>query len=88
LLAYHSATIIYLDAPFEVLYARIADTAHQRPLAGDADRLRDLYRQRRPTYLLAHHTVDASAPEAGAVLTALVQLANRLGVSTSARDTL
>jgi len=88
LLARHSATVIFLDAPFEVLYSRIAGTAQQRPLAGDFDRLRNLYQQRRPTYLLAHHTLDAAAGDPGDVLTSLVHLANRLGVSAPARDTL
>jgi shikimate kinase len=88
LLDRHSATTIFLDAPFDVLYARIADTAHERPLAADLERLRALYEQRRPTYLLAHHTVDASAPSPDAVLTSLVHFAHSLGVAAAARDTL
>lgn len=88
LLARHAATTVFLDAPFEVLYARIADTAHERPLAGDFERLRALYEQRRPTYLLADHIFDASAADPGAVLTSLVHLAHRLGFATPARDTL
>jgi len=88
LLARHSATIVFLDAPFEILYARISGTAHQRPLAADRNRLRELYEQRRPSYLLAHHTFDASDADPTALLTALVQLANRLGISASARDKL
>lgn len=88
LLALHSATVIFLDAPFEVIRARIADTGHQRPLARDLERLRQLYEQRRPTYLLAHHTFDASDADPSGLLTTLVQLANRLGVSAPARDKL
>jgi shikimate kinase len=88
LLARHSAITVFLDAPFEVLYSRIAGTAQQRPLAGDRDRLRSLYQQRRPTYLLAQHTLDASAGEPSDVLTSLVHLATRLGISVPARDTL
>ncbi len=88
LLARHGATIVFLDAPFEVLYARIRDTAQQRPLATDRDRLGKLYAERRPTYLLAHHTFDASAADPSALLTALVQLANRLGIRAAARATL
>ena len=80
LLDRHAATTIFLDAPFEVLYARIAGTAHERPLAADCDRLRALYEQRRPTYLLAHHIVDASAADPRAVLARLLRLAHRLGV--------
>ncbi len=88
LLDRHAATTIFLDAPFDVLYARIADTAPQRPLAVDFDRLSALYEQRRPTYLLAHHTLDASAADPDAVLTSLVHLAHRLGAAAPPRDTL
>jgi shikimate kinase len=88
LLAHHSATIVFLDAPFEILYSRISGTAHQRPLAADPARLRGLYEQRRPTYLLAHHTFDASGADPSALLSSLVQLANRLTTSASARATL
>ena len=78
LLAQHSATVIFLDAPFEVLYERIRGTAHERPLAADPERLRSLYELRRPSYLLAHHTLDTSSGDPAALLTMLVQLANRL----------
>jgi shikimate kinase len=88
LLTRHSATVIFLDAPFEVILARIAETGHQRPLARDLNRLRELYDQRRPTYLLAHHTFDASNADPSGLLTTLVQLANRLGVAAPARDKL
>ena len=88
LLARHSATVIFLDAPFAVVCARIADTGHQRPLVRDLDRLRELFEQRRPTYLLAQHTFDASASDPSALVDSLVQLANRLGFFTSARDKL
>jgi shikimate kinase len=84
LLERHAATVIFLDAPFEVLYERIRDTAHERPLATDAERLRSLYQLRRPTYRLAHHTLDASADSA-ALLTELVRLAKCLGASTPSR---
>ena len=85
LLDRHSATVIFLDAPFDVLYERIRSTAHERPLAADPQQLRSLYDLRRPTYLLAHHTLDTSSGDPAALLTSLVQLANRLGVSAPAR---
>ncbi len=88
LLARHSATIIFLDAAFEVVRARIAGSNQQRPLAHDLDRLRSLFELRRPTYLLAHHTFNASANDPSDLLTSLVQLANRLGVAAPARDKL
>jgi len=88
LLAKHAATVIFLDAPFEVVRARIADTGHQRPLVRDLERLRKLFEQRRPTYLMAEHTFDASESDPAGLLTSLVQLAERLGVVTTARDRL
>lgn len=88
LLARHSATVIFLDAPFEVVRARIAESGHQRPLARDLDHLRQLFEQRRPTYLLAHHTLDASAAESSELLTSLVELAKHLGISSPTHDKL
>ena len=85
LLERNSASVIFLDAPFEVLDERIRGTAHERPLATDSERLRSLYELRRPTYLLAHHTIDTSAGDPEALLTELVRLANRLGISAPAR---
>jgi shikimate kinase len=88
LLARHSATVIFLDASFEVVRARIADSNQQRPLARDRERLRQLFELRRPTYLLAHHVVDASGNDPSVLLSSLVQLAKRLGVSGPGRDRL
>jgi shikimate kinase len=81
LLDRHSATVIFLDAPFDVLHERIRSTAHERPLAADPERLRRLYELRRPTYLLAHHTIDTSSGDPAALLISLVQLANRIGIA-------
>jgi shikimate kinase len=88
LLAQHSAAVIFLDAAFEVVRARIADSGQQRPLARDLDHLRKLFELRRPTYLLAHHTLNASGNDPAELLSSLVQLANRLGVFGPARDKL
>jgi shikimate kinase len=88
LLAHHSATVIFLDASFEVVSARIADSGHQRPLARDLNHLRKLFELRRPTYLLAHHTFEASGNDPAGLLASLVQLANSLGVYAPARDKL
>jgi shikimate kinase len=81
LLARYRATAIYLDAPFEVLHRRILASAAERPLAADPEQLRRLYELRRPTYLLAHHTVDASANDPAAVLAALLPHAARMGMA-------
>lgn len=87
LLNRHGATIIFLDAPFEVVRARVAGGG-QRPLARDLEVLRTLYEQRRPTYLLAHHTLPATDSEPSVLLTSLVRLANQLGVHAPAHDKL
>jgi shikimate kinase len=85
LLERHSAAVIFLDAPFDELHARIAGTAGQRPLAADSTHLRSLYEQRRSVYQLAGHTVDASGDDPNAVLGTLLRLAWRLGAGAPAR---
>jgi len=88
LLSNYCATVIFLDVPFEIARARIEHTSAQRPLVRDPERLRELFKLRRPTYLLAHYVFDASAANPGELLASLVQLANRLGISDPARDKL
>jgi shikimate kinase len=86
LLDQHSATAIFLDAPFDVLYARIrSGAAQERPLAADPENLRRLYQLRRPIYLLAQHTLDASPDDPAIVLSSLLQLTHQLGISAPAR---
>lgn len=86
LLDQHSATTIFFDAPFDVLYDRIRrGSAHERPLAADPEKLGQLYLQRRPTYLLAQHTLDVSSDDPAAVLSSLLQLTHRLGVAAPAK---
>jgi shikimate kinase len=87
LLNRHTATIIFLDAPFEVALNRVTGGG-QRPLARDPETLRKLYDQRRPTYLLAHHTLPATNSDPSVLLTSLVRLANQLGVRAPAHDKL
>jgi shikimate kinase len=88
LLARYSATVVFLDVPFEIVRARIENTGEQRPLVRDLERLRELFELRRPTYLLAHHAFDASAADPSELLASLLRLANRLGISAPARDKL
>ncbi len=88
LLANHGATIIFIDAPFELLRTRIENSSTQRPLARDPKRLRELYEQRRPIYQLAHHTFQSSESDPSELLTSMVQLAKQLGVRDPARDKL
>ena len=79
LLSQAGATTIFLDAPFEVIRARISHTGAERPLARDMDRLLDLFYERRPAYRQAQYTFDASHSDPAALLASLVRLARRLG---------
>jgi shikimate kinase len=88
LLAQHNATVIFLDASFETVSARVAGSGHQRPLARDLASLRELYHQRRPIYLQAHHTFLSTEADPMVLLASLIQLAGRLGVKVPARDKL
>jgi shikimate kinase len=88
LLELHSATTIFLDAPFELIRTRVSGSGHQRPLARDPDQLHRLYEQRRPAYLLAQHTLAITGNDPSGLLSELLQLCIRLGASPSARDTL
>lgn len=88
LLSSHKATVIFLDAPFELIRSRIAGSSTQRPLARDSVSLRQLYDQRRPTYLLADYTFRISANDPAELLTSLVRLAKQLGIRDPARDKL
>ncbi|MCW2955146.1 MAG: 3-dehydroquinate synthase [Thermoleophilia bacterium] len=55
------ACVVWLDAPTEVLWERVAGS--DRPLARDMHAFRELHEQRRPTYAAAATvTVDASTP--------------------------
>jgi shikimate kinase len=53
LIAAHDCLSVWLDAPFELCWRRIADSADARPLARDRDRARELYEARRAAYELA-----------------------------------
>jgi shikimate kinase len=49
----HQCFTVWLDAPFELCWKRIADTRDQLPLARDLEQARQLYDQRRMLYDLA-----------------------------------
>jgi len=57
------ATTVYLQASFDVMWARISDFG-ERPLAASLSRpaLETLLEERRPRYEQADHTVDANHP--------------------------
>ncbi|HYG11779.1 MAG TPA: shikimate kinase, partial [Pyrinomonadaceae bacterium] len=53
LIAAHDCLTVWLDAPFELCWRRIANSADARPLARERERARQLYDARRAAYELA-----------------------------------
>jgi shikimate kinase len=51
---------VFLDAPFEVLAARLAEKAADRPLFGSLESARRLWEARRPFYRMADRTLDVT----------------------------
>ena len=56
----HHGQAIWLDAPFEVCWQRIAASGSERPLARNKEQARNLYLNRRPIYQLAALRVETS----------------------------
>lgn len=59
---YHCTTV-WLDAPFEVCWARIEASAEDRPLGKSRTHALELYERRRPIYQLAHIRVEVRGAE-------------------------
>jgi shikimate kinase len=72
------ALTIWLDAPFELVLARVERSPVQRPLFRDPKQLRALYEQRRPFYQRALLRIEASAEMTPSRLAAAI-LANLPG---------
>lgn len=51
---------VFLDPPFDVLAARLADKAADRPLFGSLESARMLWEARRPFYKMADRTLDVN----------------------------
>lgn len=68
------AVSVWLDAPLDVLAARCARHAADRPLARDPARFRELYQSRLPFYARATLRVDASGTAASVVEEILASL--------------
>lgn len=63
LIAAHDCHTVWLDAPFELCWQRIANADHTRPLARDREQARELYTARRAFYSQAALHVFVSADE-------------------------
>lgn len=62
----NNGVVVWLDAPFELVQKRVAAESH-RPLARDAENLRELFDARRPRYAQAHYRIEA--PEEDVMMT-------------------
>jgi shikimate kinase len=58
LLAAKSATIIWLDTPFEICWRRIESSSEDRPLGTTKEQASELFKQRYPIYELAQIKID------------------------------
>lgn len=70
-----TSLVVYLEAPFDVLWERIHGDPHRPLLAGEGayQRARALFERRRPVYEQAHRRVDA-AKSPGQVVEELVEV--------------
>lgn len=82
LIAAHDCLIVWLDAPFELCWQRIANSADARPLARDRERARELYDTRRAAYELATLRVEItearSAEDTAAEIASIIEQRNFL----------
>jgi shikimate kinase len=58
LLAAKNATIVWLDAPFEICWNRIENSSEDRPLGTTKEQASELFKQRYPIYELAPIRID------------------------------
>jgi shikimate kinase len=76
LIAAHDCLTVWLDAPFELCWQRIADCGDTRPLARDPERARALYDARRAVYQLATLRIEInearSAEDAAAEIASVI----------------
>jgi shikimate kinase len=77
LISAHRCLSVWLDAPFELCWRRIAHAADARPLARDRDRARQLYDTRRAAYELAALRVSVtearSAEDTAAEIASIIE---------------
>ena len=59
----YSGTSVWLDAPFEVCWARIEASAEDRPLGKTRSQAQQLYERRRPIYQLANTRIEVQGHE-------------------------
>lgn len=77
--------VVFLDAPFDVLWQRIAGDPMRPLLRGEGarERMRALYDERRPFYAQAHARVDATRPVESIALDIIERYRVHVGVADS-----
>jgi shikimate kinase len=68
----HGITI-WLDCPLEIVRQRVAQASH-RPLARDAQRLEELYRERQALYARAAYRIPIESDEPSVAIAAILNL--------------
>jgi shikimate kinase len=85
LIAAHDCLTVWLDAPFELCWQRIANSADARPLAREHERARELYDARRNAYELAALRVEItgrqSAEDTAAEIASIIERIERRNFS-------
>ena len=57
-----TAFVVYLEAPFETIWARVGGSEERPLIRAGKERVRELYLKRVPFYRQAHVTVDSGRP--------------------------
>lgn len=84
LIAEHACLTVWLDAPFELCWQRVADDQREeRPFARDLEQARELYDARRAAYSLAHLRVNVAPERSAAEIAAEILDAALLGEAQS-----
>ncbi|HEY9403457.1 MAG TPA: shikimate kinase [Pyrinomonadaceae bacterium] len=82
LIAAHRCLTVWLDAPFDLCWRRIADSHDARPLARERERARQLYEARRAAYELAALRVEITegrnAEDTAAEIASIIERRNFL----------
>jgi shikimate kinase len=69
----NNGVTIWLDCPFEIIERRVAMASH-RPLAGDLNRLKELYESRLAAYGRADYRIAADSDDPSAAVEAILAL--------------
>ncbi|NLI60859.1 MAG: shikimate kinase [Clostridiales bacterium] len=72
-------TVIHLDASSALLYDRLKDSSN-RPMLNHGNlkrRIDELYTQRRPIYMMAHHTVTTDGKSKEQIMNDIIKLIGR-----------